>query len=57
MWVLHFEVTTGTKGIIGGGYYAGGIAETAEHGAAVDVIEFLGVGPGFFGVVYFEAAV
>ena len=33
------------------------VAEAGEEGAAVDVVEFLSVGPGFFGIGDFECAV
>jgi hypothetical protein len=33
------------------------VAEAGEEGAAVNVVEFLMVGPGFFGIGDFECAV
>jgi hypothetical protein len=55
--ILELENTAGAKDGEGGGDDEGGVTEAGEEGAAVDVVEFLGVGPVFFCVGDFEAAV
>jgi hypothetical protein len=54
---LQLEDTAGAEGREGRFDDEGGVGEAGEEGAAVDVVKFLGVVPGFFGVVYFEGAV
>ena len=57
MRVLEFEDAARAKDREGGGDDKRGVPEAREEGAAVDVVEFLGVGPFFFCVGDFEAAV
>ena len=57
MGVLELKNPAGPEAVEGGVYDEGGVAEAGEEGAAVDVVEWMGVVPGFFGVVYFEGAV
>lgn len=55
--VLELEDPAGPEAAEGGVHDEGGVAEAGEEGAAVDVVEWVAVVPGFFGVVYFEGAV
>lgn len=54
---LHFEVAVGVEVGVALGEEVRDVGKHAFEFAAVDVVEFAGVGPGGFEVVDFEAAV
>ena len=53
--VLEFEVAARFEVVEGDFYDLGEVGEAAEHHAGKDEVEFLGPGPFFFEIIYFEA--